>query len=64
MLTEEQKAVLLYVASDDHKEPYLPTTVLHELLSMGLLTCRRGLSKFGLSDEGERVFELIGSGSI
>jgi len=59
-LTKEQKAVLLYVGSDDHKEPYLPRVVLEELLSMGLLICQRGPRPFDLSDEGERLYESIG----
>jgi hypothetical protein len=63
VLTEEQKAVLLYVGGDDHKEPYLPRVVLEELVSMGLLICRRGPRQFDLSDEGERIYESIGSAS-
>jgi hypothetical protein len=62
-LTEEQKAVLLYVGGSNHDEPYLPRVVLEELLSMGLLVCRHGPSHFDLSDEGERLYESMGSTS-
>ena len=63
-LTAEQKSVLLYVGGAAHDEPYLPRQVLNELVSMGLLLSRRGLTQFELSDEGEHIYDSLVSGKI
>jgi hypothetical protein len=60
-LTEEQKAVLLYVGSDDHDEPYLPRAVLEELRSLGLLIRQSNPGRYDLSDEGQRVYFSMAS---
>ncbi len=61
VLTEEQKAVLRYVGGADHDEPYLPTVVLEELRLMGLLICRSGSRSYGLTNDGERLYESMAS---
>ena len=60
-LTEEQRAVLLYVGNDDHDEPYLPRAVLEELRSMGLLIRGSDPRRYDLSDDGGRIYESIAS---
>ena len=62
-LTEEQKAVLLYVGRRKDNEPFVPRTVLKELHSMGLLISGSGPRPYDLSEEGERIYESIGSAS-